>query len=314
MKRWISLVLAALMLMMAVCVAQSEETAQSEEAVPVFDDEIPANYMRRCTKAGKVERITYPSQDYLNGTGEVTKHALVYLPFGYDEAGEYDVLVLCHGIGGSENEWGFSNSFCLGKNAVDHLMADGKARPFIIVMPNGRSCAKPYDTSMNNAASFYVFGQELRNDLLPWIDAHYATYAAAHPDDPAAIREHRAMAGLSMGGMQTINIGLCECLDLFAYFGAFSAAPTSYTDAEIVKTLDAKFPDLPIRYFYSICGTEDNLYFAGSGAAKNITALTDRFTEANWHWQERSGGHDFNIWNLGLYNFAKLFGTAKMPE
>lgn len=303
MKRWLCWLLAAVLLGVPF-------SAAGGESLPDFADEIPAAYWKGCPQGGTVERIAYPSRDYLGEGSEVTKHALVYLPNGYDPTQKYDVLVLCHGIGGSENEWGFGNAYSAGRNMVDNLFAGGEVKPFLIVMPNGRSCANPYDTGMNNAGAFYVFGQELRNDLLPWIDAHYATYGAETPEDLSAAREHRAMAGLSMGGMQTVNIGLCECLDLFAYFGAFSAAPTTYTDAEIVRALDG-FPDLPIRYFYSICGTGDSLYFAGSGAAKNITRLTDRLTEENWHWQERSGGHDFNIWNLGLYNFARIFGAKK---
>ena len=117
-------------------------------------------------------------------------------------------------------------------------------------------------------------GQELRNDLIPYIDTHYATYADCErvtadtentqtdtadggentgettaSYDLSASRSHRAMAGLSMGGMQTINIGMCECLDIISYFGAFSAAPTSYKGEDIVKTIDTQFPDEEILYF-----------------------------------------------------------------
>ena len=258
MKRWICCLLSAALFL-------GPAMALAESGGPEFADAIPQEIMKMGPVNGTVERISYPSQDYMNGTGEMKKHALVYLPAGYDPAQRYDVMILCHGVGGTENEWGFENRYCIGRNVIDNLMAKGEIRPFIIVMPNGRSCNKPYTTSMDNAGAFYVFGQELRNDLLPWIDAHYSTYGSDTPDDLSASREHRAMAGLSMGGMQTINIGLCECLDLFAWFGAFSAAPTTLTAAEIAKAIE-KFPDLPIRYFYSICGTEDSLYFAGSGA------------------------------------------------
>ena len=92
-----------------------------------------------------------------------------------------------------------------------------------------------------------------------------------------ADREHRAMAGLSMGGMQTINIGMCECLDIISYFGAFSAAPTSYKGADIVKNIDTRFPDEEIRLFYNICGTEDSIaYPSASAAAKGLSQLSDR--------------------------------------
>ena len=303
MKRLTSLLLGGLLILSPILPAMAEETGF------VFADAIPDAYRTRAEQRGRLETVSYPSRDYAGDGAEITKNALVYLPCGYDPEKLYDVLILCHGVGGTEDEWGFRQPSCIGRFALDHLWENGEARPFIVVMPNGRSCAAAYDCSMGNMGAFYAFGQELRNDLLPWIDAHYATYGSRTPDDLSAARTHRAMAGLSMGGMQTINIGLCECLDLFAWFGAFSAAPTTYTDREIAKALE-KFPDQPIGYFYSLCGTEDSLYFAGSGAAKAITGCTDRLTEENWHWQERSGGHDFGIWNLGLYNFARLFGTA----
>ncbi len=297
----IILLLAVLLLAVPVLSASAESDPES-----VFEDKIPQEYLAGCQTPGTVEKISYPSRDYAGDGAEITKYALVYLPAGYSTDNRYDVLVLCHGVGGSENEWGFSNPFCIGRNVTDHLIEEGKIRPLIIVMPNGRSTADYSNSSMENSGSFYFFGQELRNDLLPWIDTHYATYGSDTPENLTAAREHRAMAGLSMGGMQTINIGLCECPDLFAWFGAFSAAPTTYSDTEIAVKLQA-FPDVTINYFYSLCGTEDSLYFAGSGAAKNLPAVCDRFTEENWHWQERSGGHDFNIWNLGLYNFLKIY-------
>lgn len=274
-----------------------------------FADKIPDEYLRRVENGGTTQVISYPSRDYAGDGSEIVKYATVYLPPDYSEDGAYDLLVLCHGIGGSHTEWGFLSDFCIGKNAVDHLITEGIVPPIIIVMPNGRSTANYKDSSMGNAGSFYLFGQELRNDLLPYMDAHFATYGAKTPDDLSASRNHRAMAGLSMGGMQTINIGLCECLDLFSMFGAFSAAPTSNTSSVIAANL-GKFPDLPVRYFYSICGTEDGTaYGSASQAAKNLPDYTDRITEDNWHWQERKGGHDFNIWNLGLYNFVRVMGA-----
>ena len=275
-----------------------------------FADQIPQEYLRRVDEGGTTSVIHYPSRDYLGDGAEITKYAVVYLPPDYSEDNLYDLLVLCHGIGGSELEWGFMSDFCIGKNALDHLIVDGVIPPMIVVMPNGRSTANYKDSSMNNAASFYKFGLELRNDLLPYMDANYATYGSRTPEDLAASRNHRAMAGLSMGGMQTINIGLGECLDLFSAFGVFSAAPTSNNSALVAANI-AKFPDMPIRYLYSICGTEDGVAYASAAqAAKDLPEKTDRLTEANFHWQERKGGHDFNIWNLGLYNFARVLGAV----
>ncbi len=272
-----------------------------------FSDKLPTDCYTAPKNCGKIERIAYPSRDYSGDGAEITKHAVVYLPYGYDESGRYDVLVLCHGVGGTEDEWTFANQYSIGRNTVDRLIDNGSVRPFIVVCPNGRSSANCYKTSMDYAFTFYSFGQELRNDLLPYIDAHYATYGHDTPDDPSASRDHRAMAGLSMGGMQTINIGLCECLDLFSAFGAFSAAPTSYSAKEIVSRLEA-FDGYGVRYFYSICGTEDGIAYApAKQAARDLPSLSARFDETNWHWHEKKGTHSFDIWNLGLYNFVMIW-------
>lgn len=111
-----------------------------------------------------------------------------------------------------------------------------------------------------------------------------------------------------LGGMQTINIGLCECADLFCAFGAFSAAPTSLTGKQIASKLEA-FDAYPIRFFYSICGTGDSIaYASASQAAKNLPKYSDRFTDTNWLWQECPGKHDFAIWYLGLFNFLRIVG------
>lgn len=275
-------------------------SAAAAASLPELPDRLPEEYAAPLPEGGgSVEHVTYPSRDYAGNGAEVTKNAAVYLPAGYPDGGPYDVLLLCHGIGGDEFEWGFLNEECAGRNAADRLIASGEIRPLIIVMPNGRSTANYDDKSFGNMNSFYSFGQEIRNDLLPWIDEHYAT-------NPG--REHRSMAGLSMGGMQTINIGLCECLDLFSAFGAFSAAPTSYAAAQVAKEIE-KFEDCPIRFFYSICGTEDGIaYASASAAAKNLPEETGRLTEENWLWQECPGEHNFDIWYLGLFNFLRIVG------
>ena len=274
-----------------------------------FADKIPDEYLRRVDEGGTTAVFNYPTKDYTGDGAEITKYAVIYLPPDYSEDNQYDLLILCHGIGGSETEWGFLSDFCIGKNALDHLIVDGVIPPMIVVMPNGRSTANYKDSSMNNAASFYNFSTELRTDLLPYIDSHYATYGSLTPDDLTAARDHRYMAGLSMGGMQTINIGLCECLDLFSAFGAFSAAPTSYTSAEIAEKIK-QFEDYPIRFFYSVCGLQDGTaYASASAAAKNLPQYSDRFTEENWLWQECAGVHDFRIWYLGLYNFLRILGS-----
>ena len=293
---------------------------QEEERIPTAEisDKIPTKYINlRVVDCGKIEKITYTSHDFFGDpTVEVEKAANVYLPAGYDPSKKYNVLYLMHGIGGDENEWGMTGSTSRVKCIMDNLTYYGDIESFIVVTPNGRSAVN-HAANGSDYQSFYCFGKELRGDLMPYIESHYSTYAseaiaAANGDADAIVkalqdsRDHRAMAGLSMGGMQTINIGIGECVDLISYFGAFSAAPTSNPAAKTADIL--KDNTLPIHYFYNICGTEDGVaYGAASAAAKNITAVCDQFVDGeNYMWQELPGNHDFNIWYLGFYNFAQI--------
>ena len=281
---------------------EREPTAEISELIPI------KYTTQRFSERGTIEQITYTTYDYFGDGSEMEKQANVYLPYGYDSEKKYNVLYLMHGIGGDENEWGMTGNASKVKIMMDNLIYNGDIEPFIVVTPNGRSGAD-FANKSSDYNSFYEFGKELRNDLIPYIESNYATYGQYGEDgyDMKADREHRAMAGLSMGGMQTINIGMCECLDIISYFGAFSAAPTSYIGADIVKTIDEQFPDEEIKFFYNICGTEDTIaYQSAAAAAKELPQLSDRFTDGeNYMWQELSGGHDFGIWYLGFYNFAQ---------
>ena len=306
---------AASLLLAAVLVTAAAGCFAEEKGVSsMFLDSLPNAYVyNRFTDGGKVIRITYPTKDYFGDQADIRKNALVYLPADYSEDVPCDVLILCHGVGGTEYEWNFSDlpgTLC-GKNVTDRAFSMGYVKNLIIVLPNGRSTANFKDTSWNNMYAFYSFGQELRNDLIPYIDANFSTWGAKLQDDPAAARQHRAMAGLSMGGMQTINIGMCECLDLISAFGAFSAAPTSYTSAEIAAKLKAFPEDLDIRCFYNVCGLQDTTAYASASAAAKTKPADSRLTEDNWFWQEVDGVHDHKVWYLGLFNFLKLLGSMQ---
>lgn len=272
--------------------ASLEFTKDHYDPTATISDSIPEKYseIRNDEGAGTVKTISYTAHDSENGN-TYTKKANIYLPANYSEDKKYNVLYLLHGIGGDENEWGMYNDESKVKAIMDNLAYYGDIDSFIVVTPNGKA------SESGSIPSFYNFGDELRNDLIPYIDSHFSTYAD---------RDHRACAGLSMGGMQTINIGIGQCVDLFSYYGAFSAAPTSNPAATTAELLADN--EYPIHYFYNICGLQDGIaYWSASAAAKNLPEVCDQFVDGeNFMWQELDGEHNFDIWYLGFYNFAQI--------
>ena len=301
----------ALIFILIGVMAMSLSACESWTPVTVVD-EIPSEHLKAVKEnAGTVTLITYPSKDYFGDMSDITKQAYIYLPPNYDESKQYNVVYLLHGIGGDIWEWGMTGDSSDVKKIMDNLINEGTIDPFIVVTPNGRA-AKNHGTD-GDMNSFYVFGKELRYSLIPYIDANYATYAEGAGTDEydiTAARDHRAVGGLSMGGMQTTNIALCECLDMFSYFGAFSSCPTTYTADKIASCLE-EFPDYDIKYFYNLCGTDDGIAISHhSAAVEGLCDLTDKLTDGkNFMWHTRSGGHDFNIWRLGFYNFSQIVFT-----
>ena len=270
------------------------DAAVKAERGTVYEDTVPFAYTSKASQGGTIEKFVYEAHDYFNDNALYEKTAFVYLPYGYDPAETYDLLILCHGIGGNEYEWGMTGEDSRVKRIMDNLIQKGEIKPFIVVTPNGRA------GKTSGQSAFYSFDQELRNDLLPALAANYAV--------DITDRNRCAMAGLSMGGMQTINLGLGKCLVLFSAFGAFSACPTTNPASLTAAALNAH-TDLPVRVFYSICGTEDGIALASTTAAVDLLdPLTDQLNEKNFILQYVPGGHDFGVWYLGFYNFARLIG------
>ena len=187
--------------------------------VPAYPDP-PAGIAaeREGIPRGRMEMITYDSKSV-----GATRKMQVYTPPGYSQEKKYPVLYLLHGIGGDETEW---QRFATPNVILDNLLADGKVVPMIVVMPNGR--AQKNDRAEGNvfaaAPAFAAFEKDLLEDVIPTIEARYSV----EPD-----RRHRAIAGLSMGGGQSLNFGLAH-LDTFAWIGAFSAAPNTKPAKELV--------------------------------------------------------------------------------
>lgn len=159
---------------------------------------------------GKTDTITYTSKTVGND-----RNALIYTPPGFDKSKKYPVLYLLHGIGGDEFAW--TNNGNAG-TILDNLYAKSKLEPMIVVMPNGRAMqndrAEGNIFSPERVEAFATFERDLINDLIPYIEMNFPVKKD---------RQNRAIAGLSMGGGQSLNFGLGN-LDKFAWVGGFSSA------------------------------------------------------------------------------------------
>ena len=192
---------------------------------------------------GRLEVFEYDSS--VTGT---RRKAQVYLPPGYSSEKKYPVLYLLHGVGGNEYEW---TGYVKAQVIVDNLIAAKHAVAMIVVLPNGRAMAddrvpaNPFNPA--NFKAFADFEGDLVGSLIPAIQARFSTLSD---------REHRALAGLSMGGGQTLNFGLSH-LDTFAWLGAFSAAPNTKPPAELFP--DPAAANSRLKLLYLSCGNRDGL-------------------------------------------------------
>ena len=250
---------------------------------PAFDDP-PAGFdrERKDIPHGKLEMVSYESKSV--GT---TRKMQVYTPPGYTKDKKYPVLYLLHGIGGDETEW---QRFCKPNILLDNLFADGKVTPMIVVMPNGR--AQKNDRAggdvFRSAPAFAAFEQDLLKDVIPAIEARYAVKAD---------REHRALAGLSMGGGQSLNFGLGH-LDTFAWIGAFSAVPNTKRPAELVP--DPAKAQEKLKLLWIACGKKDGLIRISQGVHAYL-----KEKEVPHVWHVDGNAHDPTEWRNNLYLFAQ---------
>ena len=231
---------------------------------------------------GKSELIEYDSKSV--GT---KRKLLVYTPPDYSAAKKYPVLYLLHGIGGDETEW---QRFASPGDMLDNLLAEGKVVPMIVVMPNGRAQAndRAEGDVFKSAPAFANFERDLLDDVIPTIQSRYSTLTD---------REHRGLAGLSMGGGQSLNFGLGH-LDTFAWVGGFSSAPNTKPPEQLVP--DPAAATQKLKLLWLSCGNKDGLINISQGVhaylkEKNVPHL--------WHVDDHA--HDAAEWRAALYHFSQ---------
>ncbi len=245
---------------------------------------------------GTTEKITY----YSSVTGKDRK-ANIILPANYSTDNKYPVLYLLHGIGGNENEWLDGNPAAI----VGNLAAKGEAKDMIIVIPNIRAGADdsyPSDNafSLEHYAKFDNFINDLRECLMPYIEENYSI---------ATGRKNTAIGGLSMGGRESLYIGL-NMLDTFGYIAAFSPGYGVFEYEANGVHEDGLFTEetftIPEEYrndtfLMIVNGIDEGGENALGGTCSRV--LTQNGVN---HWfYTTPGAHDFTTWKNGLYNFAK---------
>ncbi len=234
---------------------------------------------------GKIDSISYPSK-----TVGSNRKALIYIPPNYSKNRKYPVLYLLHGIGGDEKEWlkGGQPQIIL-----DNLYAENKIEPIIVVMPNGRALKDDRATgnimAPDKVEAFATFEKDLLNDLIPYIEKKFPVIKD---------REHRAIAGLSMGGGQSLNFGLGN-LDIFAWIGGFSSAPNTKPPEQLLP--DPAVAREKLKLLWISCGDNDGLITFSERThnylnAKNVPHI----------YYIEPGVHDFKVWKNSLYLFSQL--------
>ncbi|PRY83790.1 alpha/beta hydrolase [Mongoliibacter ruber] len=246
------------------------------EGFDKYHDEIPK---------GKIEKITYYSS-----TVETDREAVVYTPPGYSTDEKFPVLYLLHGIGGDEEEWLNQGN---PQHIWDNLLSAGLMQPMVVVMPNGRAMVD--DRATGNifdslkVQAFSTFEQDLLHDLIPHVESEYSVYKD---------RDRRALAGLSMGGGQSLNFGLGN-LDYFSWVGGFSSAPNTYAPEVLVK--EPKALNDRLNLLWISCGTSDRLF----QITENLHHYLDQHDVSHIYLAE-PGDHDFKVWKNDLYQFSQL--------
>lgn len=287
---------------------------------------------KTCSEQGTIVSLDYTAPAYavnemLDKNETIEKTLQVYLPYGYDEAQQYNILYLLHGTGGKDTYWFFDAEPETTRNVLDNMIQQGLCDPLIVVTPNFISEIKGKEFKIkDDVVAVYAeetedaylkvrndlwtqfFQYELRNDIMPLVESQFSTYAGKDVSEASMIasRDHRAMAGLSRGSMATMRSGMLANLDEISWFGNYSGIWLDF------EKLDEKLhhTDYTVHYWYN--GTGD-----GDFAAENhlnfhnevMEKLSDLFIDGeNYAMIVKAGGaHDYPSWVTDLYNSLLVF-------
>ena len=271
--------------------------------------EVPAKdadfYALKNVPHGQLREIHYWSK-----SGSTNRHAFIYTPPGYDSnpRRRYPVLYLQHGAGEDETGWGRQGHAGL---ILDNLIAEGKAQPFLIAMEYGGNPfaggprptnAPPVAAGSTNRSipgpggrpfNFSAFEKALVEEFIPYVDANFRTVAKP---------SHRAMAGLSMGGMQTRGIALTH-LDTVSHIGVFSGGSIAVTNITDLPAFKKKVKLVFISYgSKELGGDRPN---RGGDPRAQTAALKEAGVNAVFY-ESPNTAHEWQSWRRSLHEFAPL--------
>lgn len=244
---------------------------------------------------GSLTKVWYESPSL-----KFNRRMYVYTPAGYENSqNKYPVFYLLHGGGGDEDAWTTLGRTC---QIMDNLIAQGKAKPMIVVMPNGNpgQAATFTDAPVSTAATAPydmgrgLFEESMVKDIIPYVESHYRVIRD---------RDDRALAGLSMGGMQTLTL-TGNYPAMFGYIGVMSMGLVDVTTMGLKPDpdQDAKFETLKnsgYKLYWVGVGKDDFLY-------KSVQILRSSLDKhgLKYTYRESTGGHSWANWRIYLLEFA----------
>lgn len=238
---------------------------------------------------GKIEKVLYKS----SALAGISRRLHVYLPPNYDEISKKQklpVLYLLHGGGDNDASWTTAGKANL---ILDNLYAEGKLKPMIVVMPAGHTPIQGFFMGAGDQQD--PFCRDMVQDVMPFIEKTYPV---------STKREHRAIAGLSMGGIQTINLALWHP-DLFSQVFPLSTGYFPNTIAEIKEKYVSVMKNPVINTFKNF-----QIYMGGATdiAYQNNLNMMKMFDEygIKYKYLNGEGGHTFLAWRKNLQDFAPL--------
>lgn len=296
------------------------------------------------SEQGTVVELEYDTPAYavneLLGLDETLhKKVCIYLPYGYDETQQYDILYLLHGTEGDTDgpmeefwlkQWGDQTL-----PVLDNMIQQGLCKPLIVVTPTYYSRVEGHPLGGAEAEALaeklggdqYIsgegegdereqniwpeyFGQELRNNIIPAVESVYPTWAGGDTSEAGLIasRDHRAFAGLSRGAMAVCRSGLTQNTDIISWFGSYSGVWQEFD--RFKEAMETTFADYGVNFWYNGNGKGDfALENHEEFRDKTLAELSDKFVDGeNYAFVSlRDGGHMYMSWIVDLYNSLLVF-------